>query len=284
MIGDSDTPDTVHRWKMAAAHVPGSGHLEHDIPCQDRAGTCLVPRPCLIALDGRGSAARSHLGAAASLAALQRTLELLEDELSSALDADSRGIAAIRWQGLACRLYVRAAEEQRKLADWYETVPSEFEHTLALCIAGRRHFGWMTVGDSPLVIVRHGIAGMVQHPQPAQFANQTDFVTASPGLRPGIQGGLVPSAGIQGVLAMSDGAASRLMSLRDHVPASAVVEIMERVGSGAWDDEDLRCMLRDSAWDLATRDDRCIALLGGARRPTKVPGICRQTAGAIPPV
>ena len=224
-----------------------------------------------MALDGCGSAARSQLGAAASLLALRAALEVWEDEIASVLDRGGRGLAAIGWQGLACRLYLCGAEEQRKLAEWYETEPSEFEHTLTLCLAGKEHFGWLAVGDCPLVIRKNGIAGLVPQPRPTAFANQTDFVSMSPRQSSGLQGGVIPASGIEGVFAMSDGAASRLMNLRDHVPALAVSEIMDLMGSGEWYADSLSYMLENPSWNLVTRDDRCVALFTRNTKPSKRP-------------
>ena len=261
MTGNSDTNSIRGRWAKASCHVPGSGHLERSIPCQDRAGAWVSPRPCLIVLDGRGSARLSHLGAAAALFALRTAIRNWEEELSALLDAPNRDLAAIGWQGLAQMLYHVAATEQLKLAAWHETQPEKFEFTLTIAVVGRTGIGWLSVGDSPLVVSRHGVMGLATPLEEASFANQTTFVVARPQGRLGLRGGVIPSAGVDAVLAMSDGTATRLLHLSQQVPAPVVAELAKGLASGGWTESLLQDMLKEPAWDGVTRDDRSIALL-----------------------
>ncbi|MEI7775747.1 MAG: protein phosphatase 2C domain-containing protein [Verrucomicrobiota bacterium] len=248
-------------WAMASCHVPGSGHLERLIPCQDRAGAWVSPRPCLMALDGRGSARLSQLGAMAALAAVRQAIEKWELELSTLLDQSPPELAAVGWRGLAQMLYHVAASEQTKLAGWYEAKAGEFEFTLTIGVVGTTSIGWLTVGDSPLVILKNGILGLTAPLEDAAFANQTTFVSASPSGDIGLRGGLIPTKGVEALIAMTDGTASRLIHLQDQVPAIAVAEIAKGLASGEWPEDQLESMLKDPSWDRVTRDDRSIALL-----------------------
>jgi len=212
-------------------------------------------------LDGRGSARLSHLGAAAALCALRAAIRRWEGELAALLDTPNHHLAAIGWQGLAQLLYYVAASEQLKLGAWHETQTENFEFTLTLAIVGRASIGWLSVGDSPLVVSRHGIMGLAAPLEEASFANQTTFVAASPQVRLGLRGGVLPSAGVDAVLAMSDGTASRLLHLKQQIPADAVADIAKGLASDAWTEAWLREMLKEPGWDSVTRDDRSIALL-----------------------
>lgn len=261
MTGNFDANSIRGRWAKASCHVPGSGHLERSVPCQDRAGAWVSPRPCLIVLDGRGSASLSHLGAAAALCALRTAIRKWEEELSALLDAPNRDLAAIGWQGLAQVLYHVAATEQLKLAAWFENQADNFEFTLTIAVVGRASIGWLNVGDSPLVVSRYGVIGLATPLEEASFANQTTFVVARPQGRLGLRGGLIPTAGVDAMLAMSDGTATRLLNLSQQIPAPAVTELARGLASGVWTEGLLQDMLREPAWDGVTRDDRSLALL-----------------------
>ena len=260
MTGISDI-EFRGRWQMAACHVPGCGHIARDIPCQDRAETWLAPRPALVVLDGRGSASLSQLGAAAALVRLKQTIRTWEPQFASVLDAPGVRLAGVGWQSLSLMLYHTAASEQNALAAWYSSSPAEFEFTLTVAVVGKHHIGWLAIGDSPLVICRHGIAGLVTQPESVEFANQTTFVCASPRGSLGMKGGLIPVAGVESLVAMTDGSASRLVDLQRHLPAPAVGQIARNLGSGEWRTKEVRDMLTAVEWDRVTRDDRSVAIL-----------------------
>ena len=245
--------------------------MEMSIPCQDRAGAWVSPRPCLIVMDGRGSARLSHLGAAAALCALRTAIRRWEADLAALLDAPHSELAAIGWQGIAQLLYHVAASEQLKLAAWHETQADNFEFTLTIAIVGKASIGWLAVGDSPLVVSRHGIMGLAPSMDEVSFANQTTFVAASPQGRLGLRGSVLPSEGVDAVIAMSDGTATKLVHIKQQIPADAVAKIADGLVSGAWTETLLRDMLKEPGWNSVTRDDRSIALLalrsGAAPKP-----------------
>jgi hypothetical protein len=249
-------------WRTVSAFVPGGGHLERGIPCQDRAAAWTAPRPALAVLDGRGSSALSHEGAEAALQALRREIDCLGDRLRAVLDEDpDEGLAALAWQGLSQWLYTVAARVQRELADASGRKPADYEFTLTLAVAGTRRAGWMGVGDSPLVASRHGILFLPRRIESVEFANQTRFVQAAPGRSPGLSGGLIPAAGLDLLAAMSDGAAARLVDLRGQVAAEAVRALGSLLARGELDEPLITAMLEEAAWNDVTRDDRSVAML-----------------------
>jgi hypothetical protein len=223
-------------------------------------------------LDGRGSASLSHLGAAAAREVLRSSLRRWEPELASLLDSSGHQLANIGWQGFARLLYHVAASEQTKLANWYDTECEHFEFTLTLAVVGIARIGWLSVGDSPLVVSSHGVTGLTTALDNEGFANQTTFVAASPKGRLGLRGGVIPSTGVTALLAMSDGTATRLLELKQQTPAPAVSELMAAVASGQLQRTGLSEMLKDSSWDRVTRDDRSIAILSRLKSsPTQNP-------------
>jgi hypothetical protein len=266
----SEIIDFRGRWRMAACHVPGCGHIARDIPCQDRAGTWLAPRPALVIMDGRGSASLSQLGAAAALTRLKETIRTCEPQFATVLDAPAVGLAGVGWHSLSLMLYHTAASEQNALAAWYGKSAAEFEFTLTVAVLGKHHIGWFAIGDSPLVVCRHGIAGLVTQPDRVEFANQTTFVCANPCGSLGMKGGLIPVAGVETLMAMTDGSASRLVDLQRHLPAPATQQVARNLGSGEWRTKEVRDMLTAVEWDRVTRDDRSIAILT-IKRPTGPP-------------
>lgn len=268
---------------MAACHVPGSGHIARDIPCQDRAGTWLAPRPALIIMDGRGSAKLSQLGAAAALVRLKHVIRTGDSQFARVLDVPGVGLAGVGWQSLSLMLYHTAASEQNALAAWFGGSPAEFEFTLTVAVVGKHHIGWLAIGDSPLVICRHGIAGLVTPPESVEFANQTTFVCANPRGALGMKGGLIPVEGVESLVAMTDGSASRLIDLRRHLPAPAVDQVAHHLGSGEWQTKEVRAMLAAAEWDRVTRDDRSIAILA-SNRPTGPPSPSRGSGDSPPAV
>jgi len=261
MTGRSNSQPLTGLWVKASCQVPGSGHLERDVPCQDMAGAWVSPRPCLIVLDGRGSASHSHLGAHAAITQLRSTIRRWEPELKVLLDRSNDELANIGWQGCSQMLYQIAGAEQLKLAGWYERPAADFEFTLTIAIVGKARIGWMSVGDSPLTVSRHGVVGLITAMDEVAFANQTTFVSTSPKRHLGLRGGVIPAEGVTGLLAMSDGTASRLLHIKQQTPAVAVREIIEGIASGQLRPSEIKVMLKDLAWDHITRDDRSIAML-----------------------
>ena len=251
-------------WQAASCQVCGSGHRSYDIPCQDRALAWLRPRPALCVLDGRGSAPLSHLGARAAAQALRTLIRRSERELVSILDTDPNELAALAWHGFSHRLYHTAALAQLKLAAQYDRCASDFEFTLSVAVVGCQHAGWLAIGDSPLVACHNGVSGLMAVPETPEFANQTRFVVTAPDLAAALCCGIMSAASLHAICAMTDGSASRLLHLAEHMPADAVRQIMERVAAGCWKSADLRRALRAVSWDHVTADDRCLAVLAAA--------------------
>ena len=251
-------------WQAAHCQVRGLGHRSNGIPCQDFALAWLRPRPALCVLDGRGSAPLSHLGARAAAQALRTLIRRSERELVSILDTDHYELAALAWHGFTRRLYHTAALAQLKLAAQYNRCASDFEFTLSVAVVGCQHAGWLAIGDSPLVACHNGVSGLMAVPETPEFANQTRFVVTAPDLAAALCCGIMSAASLHAICAMTDGSASRLLHLAEHMPADAVRQIMERVAAGCWKSADLRRALRAVSWDHVTADDRCLAVLAAA--------------------
>ncbi len=202
----------------------------------------------------------SHIGARRASRVVRAIIRAAELQLVEILDTHGDALAAVGWHGFAHRLYHAAALAQIALGQRHNRPAAAFEFTLSVAVLGRLRVGWLAVGDSPLIVCRHGITGLIAKPEIVEFANQTSFVVSTPPPPPVCQSGLIPADGLQAVIAMSDGAASRLIHLTG-VPAAAVHQILTKVAEGQWASKELRHELEDSAWDLVTGDDRSVALL-----------------------
>lgn len=247
------------QWFACAGETAGSGHLEREIPCQDRAIAWIHPHPCIMVLDGRGSASHSQVGAAAARLRLQDFLRQRDDEISSILDAPSANLSAIGWKSMALAIYYQAASEQLKLARFFDLRPQDFEFTLTLALIGTARVAWLAVGDSPLVILKRGILGLVTTEATGDFANQTQFVTADPGESTGLQAGLIPIENLNGIAAMSDGAATRLIDLRQQTAAEVIRQLLVQSASNRLDP--IPDLFAHAGWKSATRDDLSLAFL-----------------------
>ena len=195
-------------WKVHAAAVIGSSHLEGNLPCQDafayaRAGDVLVAVVC----DGAGSAARSEVGSARFSRAVADALAARAVHAGEALcDADPQDLAE------AARLAISAERSAlRARADGEGVELSAFAATLVCAIVGPAGGWFLHVGDGIGVAeLAHGGGTALSLPENGEYANETYFVTGSQWaehLR------LTPIPGPVRTLAlMSDGAAPFVMA------------------------------------------------------------------------
>jgi hypothetical protein len=195
-------------WKVHAAAVIGSSHIEGGIPCQDAfahacAGDVLVAVVC----DGAGSAARSHVGSARFSRAVADALAARAASAGEALcDADPADLAE------AARLAISSERSAlRALADSEGVELNAFAATLVCAIVGPAGGWFLHVGDGIGVAeLADGRPPVVSLPENGEYANETYFVTGgqwSEHLR------LTPIPGAVRALAlMSDGAAPFVMA------------------------------------------------------------------------
>ncbi len=258
---EQNNEDSGQAWAALSAAVTGGGHLERGVPCQDRAAAWAAPRPCAIVLDGRGSARRSHDGAEAAITALRQRLLELETELAQCLDRDDPALARVAWKGVASQLNCTAAREQRRLSEASGLPAGDFEFTLSLTVSGRTSTGWMCVGDSPIVVQRAGVLAMPFCQTGGSFANQTHFVQARPDGPLNLHGGIFSSTGLEAMLLMSDGTATKFIDLTAQVPAEANRQLADLLSTGDLTEANLTGMLAAENWNATTRDDRSLAML-----------------------
>lgn len=172
-------------WKIIAASVAGTSHVEKNLPCQDafvcetvaaQNGEVLL----VVASDGAGSA--KHGGDGARIvcrkvadffcSALTNTTENLFGANSNQELLTNKDIINSFWlTGLQNEFIIRAARENRTPADYACTL-------LAAAIAPEAAIFWQ-IGDGAIVFSDAEEFRLFTKPQQGEYANSTYFVTDS---------------------------------------------------------------------------------------------------------
>jgi hypothetical protein len=155
-------------WAVLGESVTGTSHRARDVPCQDAfrsrtfgpEGESLV----LAVADGAGSA--THSGIAATLTC---------DELVRRAEALDFGTPLTQKGILSLFSAVRDAllAEAERLA----VSPREFACTVLFAVVRPGSATFAQIGDGAIVVTRAGCPHTVFWPEPAEYANATDFLT-----------------------------------------------------------------------------------------------------------
>lgn len=248
-------------WVAAEAAVVGAAHLRLSPPkpCQDAALADETCRPVIVVADGAGSAAVSHLGASCVVTAVRRLVRTLDADFALALDTGEPSFEL--GEDLAGKIIAHAAGTLDDLAMTHQRATEDFRCTLLAWVLGTERSMWVKVGDGALVADCEGELRYVGPVGKGEYVNQTCFV--GPGLaREQWSWGGISTATIGGVVAMSDGAADRLVSSNGDRVAQAVGKLIHALGTGRADRRHVFDLLADrSMWKGSGGDDKSIALL-----------------------
>ncbi len=155
-------------WSVLGESVAGTSHLARNTPCQD-AFRCQVfgsdsEWAVLAVADGAGSASHSEIGAALACDEfIQRMEPLLREFLVS-----KESLATI-FKEVHDSLLVRA--EQLGVR------PRELACTALLVVAGPESTTFAQLGDGAIVVGDGQQFSVLHWPEPAEYANATDFLT-----------------------------------------------------------------------------------------------------------
>lgn len=270
-------------WLAQYEAVVGLSHrnMQPPLPCQDAALARVLPRPLVIVADGAGSSAVSELGAQAVVGGLARLLHTLDRQVAQLLDEPAQPRHEETGRNLALLLVKHAKGLLDDLAATHRRALRDFRCTLLLAVAGRAQMLWLKVGDGALVLQRRASPALAPHPEATpqesglslqvlghegkgEFANQTQFVDDS--LRPdAVQSALVPAADIAGLVAMSDGAAEKLVSHDGQRVAGQIGLWLDALRQDRLPRRTLtRSFYSDSFCSGSTGDDCSLALLARA--------------------
>jgi hypothetical protein len=260
-----DLPDG--HWAAADAAVVGTAHLRANPPkpCQDATLADATGRPLVVLADGAGSAAVSHVGAAAVVAGVRRLCRTLEGDLMAALDANTgpEGLA----ESIARRIVAHTRGILDDLAELHLRDPEDFRCTLLVWLAGRQRALWLKVGDGALVAEAEGACLCVGPAGKGEFANQTCFI--GPRLEDRQWAwGEIDTTRITGLAAMSDGAAERLVASDLSRVSPAVGKLLRGVAESQVGRREIFGLLAEAEfWKGTSGDDKSLGLVARALPP-----------------
>lgn len=152
-------------WVVLGDSVTGTSHQQRALPCQDAfralpvAGGWLV----VVVADGAGSASHAEIGA-----------RLACDEFAARLIAEIPPPLDETW----LRETFRSVRESLVAeAARLGVVPRELACTLLVAVIGTDEAAFAQIGDGGIVIGDGSESRVVFWPEPAEYANATDFLT-----------------------------------------------------------------------------------------------------------
>lgn len=206
------------KWLSQYEAVVGLTHRKAGIPlpCQDAAVARIAPRAMIITADGAGSSAVSDIGSAAVVTGVARLINTLNPMLKPILDEEG---FSDEYPKFAKLIVNHARGILLDLSEQHRRPMKDFRCTLLAAIVGEKKTLWLKVGDGSLVMEKRFKEGAEYRVERStlgevgkgEYANQTIFIDEN--LQPAsIQSGVIDSAQISALFAMSDGAAERFVS------------------------------------------------------------------------
>ena len=254
-------------WTGIDVAVVGSSHLRNSPPkpCQDAAVADALGRGLVVLADGAGSAAVSHLGASAVVGAVRRLCRTKEDELAVILDAADQVDGSLR--NLAQQIVRHAKGVVEDVASGHMRSQDDFRCTLLVWVVGKQRALWVKVGDGALVAEVDARAICIGPIGKGEFANQTNFV--GPLLVDSQWSwGVIDSTRLTGVVAMSDGAAERLVSNDATSVSIAIGKVLRGAAENRIGRSEVFNLLAEAEfWRGTSGDDKSLALIARAANP-----------------
>ena len=266
-------PDAI--WMAADAAVVGTAHLRTSPPkpCQDAALADSGKRALAILADGAGSAAVSHVGAAAVVVGVRRLCRTLEGDLATALDLEV--VTPDLAETVARRIVAHAKGLLDDLAEIHLRGPEDFRCTLLVWLSGRRRALWLKVGDGALVAEADGECRCIGPAGKGEFANQTCFI--GPRLEESQWAwGEIDAIKLSGLVAMSDGAAERLVAGDASRVSPAIGKLLRGATEGQVGRREVFGLLAEADfWKGTSGDDKSLALIARNVASDKETGDCQ---------
>jgi hypothetical protein len=155
-------------WTVLGESITGTSHRARNTPCQDafrfRTFGSIEEWLVIVAADGAGSASRSEVGATLACDEFARRVEALERDVLFTRDGMTALFAEVR-----NALFVEA----ERLA----VRPREVACTVLLTVIGPTSAVFAQLGDGAIVVGNGQSHRAVFWPEPAEYANATDFFT-----------------------------------------------------------------------------------------------------------
>jgi hypothetical protein len=250
-------------WQVLGEATVGLAHVRKNLPCQDAVHVQAVPRLCLVAADGAGSALVSELGAQAVVSGMARLVTSFDRQIGRLLDhPDSNRNEANEW---ALLLVKHARGLLEDIAALHRRSLRDVRCTLLMIIAGAESGLWLKVGDGSLLIEHRASAEAETHCQTlgdlgkGEYANETVFLDA---IKPDeVQWDFISMHGVCGAAIMSDGAAERLVSQDGTRVSARMTTLLESLRKEQLQRSDLTKMFfAPDFCERSSGDDRSLAM------------------------
>lgn len=250
------------KWDTICSAVQGLGHVEQNLPCQDKTATAEYEGCRVIALaDGAGSARLSHAGATATVQTLCHYVSREFERLYATAD-----VAAVQAAVLQPVL-----QELSSLAAELDCRVQELASTFLLAAVKEGRYILMHLGDGLIAYRKQGKLLVASAPVNGEYANSTIFTTSSHACQ-AIRLFKGDLGAIDGFVLMSDGSCSSLYNKATATPAPVLGWLMQLctylpahvVEQGVTDS-------LESEVRHATADDCSLAIL--ARRESAFTGV-----------
>ena len=262
------------RWETCTAQATGSAHRKGGIPNQDAVLSGVGIHPWVVACDGRGSAARSELGAQAGAEAFGDFVAKNGGKIDDILGSGRSRCATRpkRWRDLVqAVLWPRLQATLAGLSKRHGLDPAEFEYTFSGAVVGPRFIGWVQLGDSGLVRVNGFRATLLSPFAKGEFANQTCFVGPGSEALQQLRCGITPAGPTRALYAFTDGIVPQFFDLRTGRPGMAFSQLARQLAGGHWTQRTLEGLLHLPVWKTCGDDDRSLAIIYRAKHG-KMPG------------
>jgi len=155
-------------WSTLGDSVAGTSHSARCVPCQDAFRFCTFGPSAewlaIAAADGAGSASHSEAGATAACGEFVRRVAELDPERLLTRD----GLVAV-FSDVRATLFA--------VAERLNVRPRDVACTALLAIVGPTSAAFAQVGDGAIVIREGQDYRTIFWPEPAEYANATDFLT-----------------------------------------------------------------------------------------------------------
>ena len=145
--------------------------MRGQLPCQDFSDylRCRIGDETALIIgisDGAGSAALSHLGSQAAVAALLRQAA-----------SYGRTVADISREDVQM-WFANTLAHLKEVAEKEKIEVRDLACTVLVAVLGERHAVFAQIGDGAWIAETNGVFGAVTWPQNGEFANETKFITS----------------------------------------------------------------------------------------------------------
>ena len=155
-------------WSLLGESVAGTSHRARNVPCQDasrfRVFGTMAEWLVIVVADGAGSASHSEIGAKLACEEFARRVEDLEYSVLSNLDGINVLFTDVR--------SILIAEAKR-----LNVRPRELACTALVAVIGPTNATFAQIGDGAIVVAHEQNQRVIFWPEPAEYANATDFLT-----------------------------------------------------------------------------------------------------------